>query len=61
MRSDIQQKFQELKYSYSWIWEDESVSLPEGLTGDPFQHPVIRVIMTKDGRLDYYLNTTDLI
>jgi hypothetical protein len=60
VRSDIQQKFQELKYSYSWIWEDESVSLPEGLIGDPFQHPVIRIIMTKDGRLDYYLNTTDL-
>lgn len=57
---DISPKFTELKYSYDWLWENESISLPEGLTGDPFQHPAIRVMLTKDGRLDYYLNTTEL-
>jgi hypothetical protein len=60
LRSDLQAQFKELKYHYSWTWEDESVSLPEGLVGDPFQHPVLRVMMTKDGRFDYYLNTFDI-
>ena len=58
--SNFQAKFTELKYSYDWLWEDESISLPEELTGDPFQHPVMRIMMTKDGRLDYYLNTFDI-
>lgn len=43
-----------------WFWEYENISLPEGLTGDPFQHPVIRVIMSSNGKLVYYLNTADL-
>ncbi len=43
-----------------WFWEYENISLPEGLTGDPFQHPVIRIIMSSNGKLVYYLNTTDL-
>ena len=47
VRSDIQPKFTERQYSYEWLWEDESVSPPEGLIGDPFQHPVIRIMMTK--------------
>ncbi len=58
LRSDIQAQFRELKYNYSWTWEDESVSLPEGFIGN--QHPVLRVMMTKDGRFDYYLNTFDI-
>lgn len=43
-----------------WKWEDKRVSLPEGLTGDPWQHPLIRIIISSGGKLDYYLNTTDL-
>jgi hypothetical protein len=58
--SDFSPKFTELKYFYEWLWEDNSISLPEGLTGDPYQHPVIKIMLTKDGRLDYYLNTTEL-
>ncbi len=43
-----------------WRWEDKNVSLPEGLTGDPWQHPLIRIIISSGGKLVYYLNTTDL-
>lgn len=58
--SNLSPKFTELKYFYEWLWEDKNISLPEGLTGDPYQHPVIKIMLTKDGRLDYYLNTTEL-
>jgi hypothetical protein len=58
--SDFSPKFTELKYFYEWLWENKNISLPEGLTGDPYQHPVIKIMLTKDGRLDYYLNTTEL-
>lgn len=43
-----------------WKWESTGVSLPEGLTGDPWQHPIIRIIISSGGKLVYYLNTTDL-
>ncbi len=43
-----------------WKWEDKSISLPEGLTGDPWQHPLIRIVISSGGKLIYYLNTTDL-
>ena len=43
-----------------WSWEDGSVSLPAGLTGDPWQHPMIRIVISSGGKLVYYLNTTDL-
>ena len=43
-----------------WKWEDKSISLPEGLIGDPWQHPLIRIIISSGGKLIYYLNTTDL-
>jgi hypothetical protein len=43
-----------------WRWEDKKVDLPEGLDGDPWQHPIIRIIMSAGGKLMFYLNTTDL-
>lgn len=43
-----------------WQWEDKNVSLPEGLTGDPWPHPMIRIIISSGGKLVNYLNTTDL-
>lgn len=43
-----------------WKWEDANVSLPDGLTGDPWQHPIARIVISSGGKLVYYLNTTDL-
>lgn len=43
---------------YVWTWEDTSYNLPEGLTSEPWQYPIIRVILDKQGRLMTYLNTT---
>ena len=66
IRSDIQPEYISSKKGSSnpvaneWKWEDKSISLPEGLTGDPWQHPIIRIIMTSGGKLLYYLNTTGL-
>ncbi len=57
---NLSPKFTELKYFYEWLWENKNISLPEELTGDPYQHPVIKIMLTKDGRLDHYLNTTEL-
>jgi hypothetical protein len=67
LRSDIQPKYIPLSKgdaknpaASEWRWEDEKVSLPEGLDGDPWQHPIIRIIMSAGGKLMLYLNTTDL-
>jgi len=66
IRSDIQSEYISSKKGSAnpaaneWKWEDKSVSLPDGLTGDPWQHPTIRIIMTSGGKLLYYLNTTGL-
>ncbi len=66
IRSDIQPEYISSKKGSAnpaaneWKWEDKSVSLPEGLTGDPWQHPIVRIIMTSGGKLLYYLNTTGL-
>ncbi len=66
MRSDIQSEYIPSKKGVAnpahneWRWEDKSISLPDGLTGDPWQHPIARIIMTSGGKLIYYLNTTDL-
>lgn len=66
LRSDIKPEYSPSKTDAKnpaqseWVWEDKSVSLPEGLTGDPWQHPMIRIVISSGGKLIYYLNTTDL-
>lgn len=66
LRSDIQPEYIPSKPGAvnpamnEWKWEDKGVSLPDGLTGDPWRYPVARIIMSSGGKLVYYLNTTDL-
>lgn len=66
LRSDIQLKYISSKpgaenpAANEWRWEDTGVSLPDGLTGDPWPHPIARIILSSGGKLVYYLNTTDL-
>lgn len=66
LRSDIQPEYIPSKKGVAnpahneWRWEDKNISLPNGLTGDPWQHPIARIIMTSGGKLIYYLNTTNL-
>jgi len=66
LRSDIQLKYISSKpgaanpAANEWQWEDKNASLPDGLTGDPWQHPIARIIISSGGKLIYYLNTTDL-
>jgi hypothetical protein len=67
LRSDIQPEYLPLSKgdvktpaASEWRWEDKKVDLPEGLDGDPWQHPIIRIIMSAGGKLMLYLNTTDL-
>ena len=69
LRSDIGPEYIPSAQAYSgvanpaaneWRWEDKNVSLPDGLTGDPWQHPIARIIISSGGKLVYYLNTTDL-
>lgn len=66
LRSDIQPQYIPSKPGVAnpaqneWRWEDKNVSLPDGLTGDPWQHPIARIIISSGGKLVYYLNTTDL-
>jgi len=67
LRSDIQPGYNSDKVGTAknpeqneWVWEDKSISLPEGLTGDPWQHPMIRIVISSGGKLVYYLNTTGL-
>lgn len=66
LRSDIQPQYIPSKPGAAnpaqneWRWEDKSVSLPDGLTGDPWQHPIARIIISSGGKMIYYLNTTDL-
>ena len=66
IRSDIQPQYIPSKAGAAnpaqneWRWEDKNVSLPDGLTGDPWQYPIARIIISSGGKLVYYLNTTDL-
>ena len=66
LRSDIQPEYIPSKpgttnpAANEWRWEDKSVSLPDGLMGDPWQHPIARIIISSGGKLLSYLNTTDL-
>ncbi len=66
LRSDIQLEYIPSKpgaknpAANEWKWEDKNVSLPDGLVGDPWAHPIARIIMSSGGKLIYYLNTTEL-
>lgn len=66
LRSDIQPQYIPSKTgavnpaANEWRWEDKGVLLPDGLTGDPWSHPIARIIISSGGKLIYYLNTTDL-
>lgn len=66
LRSDIQPQYipskpgTENPAANEWRWEDTSYKLPEGLMGDPWPYPTMRIIMSAGGKLIYYLNTTDL-
>lgn len=42
-----------------WRWEDKSYKLSEGLTGDPYPYPIIRIVIYGDKSL-LYENTTSL-
>ncbi|MDD4995597.1 MAG: hypothetical protein PHW53_03990 [Patescibacteria group bacterium] len=66
IRSDIQPQYISSKpdaknpAANEWRWEDKSYKLPDGLMGDPWPYPTMRIIMSAGGKLVYYLNTTDL-
>ncbi|NLJ49791.1 MAG: hypothetical protein GX428_09455 [Candidatus Atribacteria bacterium] len=62
IRSDIQPEYFSSKSptQHGWQWEDKSYKLPEGLVSDPFPYPMLKIIMSGNGKLVYYLNTTDL-
>ncbi|MFA5967156.1 MAG: hypothetical protein WC805_01380 [Patescibacteria group bacterium] len=43
-----------------WIWQDTSYKLPEGLTGDVYNYPTIRIIISSGGKLIHYFNSIGL-
>ena len=45
--------------SQEWRWEDKNYKLPEGLTGDPYSYPVIRIVIYGDKSI-LYENTISL-
>ena len=45
--------------SQEWRFEDKSYKLPEGLVGDPYSYPVIRIVIFGDKSI-LYENTTSL-
>lgn len=45
--------------SHEWRFEDKSYKLPEGLTGDPYSYPVIRIVIYGDKSI-LYENTETL-
>jgi len=46
--------------AHEWIWQDTSYQLPEGLTGDVYNYPTIRIIFSSGGKLIAYFNTVGL-
>ncbi|MFA5010068.1 MAG: hypothetical protein WC553_02460 [Patescibacteria group bacterium] len=46
--------------AHEWIWQDTSYKLPKGLTGDVYNYPTIRVILTSGGKLIHYFNSVGL-
>lgn len=45
---------------YIWLYEDRSYKAPEGLTSEPYPYPTIRIIVSREGYLIGYINTTGL-
>ncbi len=43
-----------------WFWQDTSYKLPEGLSGDVYNYPTIRIIISSGGKLIYYFNSVEL-
>lgn len=43
-----------------WIWQDTSYRLPDGLTGDVYNYPTIRIIISSGGKLIHYFNSVGL-
>lgn len=66
LRSDIQPEYTPSKKGVAnpahnvWQWEDKNYKLPEGLVGDPYQYPIIRIVISSGGKLANYLNTSNL-
>jgi len=46
--------------AHEWIWQDADYQLPEGLTGDVYNYPTIRIIVSSGGKLIYYFNSVGL-
>jgi hypothetical protein len=44
---------------HEWKWEDKNYKLPEGLGGDPYSYPIIRIAIYGDKSI-LYENTTSL-
>ncbi len=45
--------------SHSWLWEDKSYKLPEGLEGRPYSYPTIRITINCNKEIQYW-NTVPL-
>lgn len=43
-----------------WIWQDTSYKLSDGLTGDVYNYPTIRIIISSGGKLIHYFNSVGL-
>src|SRR3989344_3254720 len=56
--SDIKDKFvytQKLGgESHIWMWEDKNYQLPEGLGGDLYSYPTIRIVVNGDRQIQYW-------
>lgn len=46
--------------AHEWIWQDTNYQLPEGLSGDVYNYPIIRVIISSGGKLIHYFNSVGL-
>lgn len=46
--------------AHEWIWQDTDYKLPEGLTGDVYNYPTIRIIVSSGGKLVHYFNSVGL-
>ncbi len=45
--------------AHTWLWEDKSYQLPEGLEGRPYSYPTIRLTVYSPGQILYW-NTVPL-
>ncbi|MFA5022339.1 MAG: hypothetical protein WC508_04645 [Patescibacteria group bacterium] len=43
-----------------WFWQDTNYKLPEGLSGDVYNYPTIRIIVSSGGKLIHYFNSVEL-